>query len=340
MPIDTSLIGTAVGPNVEEVDARWAMAYAAGLGDMHDCYMDTRRDGGIIAHPMFPVCVEWQIAGKLRAKHRVTLSQAEAARGVHATQHMIFHRPIRPPMKLSTTASIEGIERRRPGPYEVVKYATVDEHGTPICTTYAGSIYREVEMNGVERPAVTPAIPVSGAAADSQRHGLAGSTSELQGATLAASRAHGLPGSTSELQGATLAASRAHGLASEAYAAEFTIAIPANAAHVYTECAHIWNPIHTDATVAAGAGLPAIMLHGTATLALAVSKIIAAEVANDPERVAEIYARFGAMVFMPSEVKLRIVGREKIAGRPTIFFEAISAEGGYAVRDGAVVLRG
>ena len=44
MPIDTSLIGTAVGPNVEEVDARWAMAYAAGLGDMQDCYMDTRRE--------------------------------------------------------------------------------------------------------------------------------------------------------------------------------------------------------------------------------------------------------------------------------------------------------
>jgi acyl dehydratase len=289
MPIDTSLIGTAVGPNVEEVDARWAMAYAAGLGDMHDCYMDTRREGGIIAHPMFPVCVEWQIAGKLRAKHRVTLSQVEAARGVHATQHMIFHRPIRPPMKLSTTASIEGIERRRPGPYEVVKYATVDEHGTPICTTYAGSIYREVEMNGVERPAVTPAIPVS---------------------------------------------------TSPSVLAEFKIAIPANAAHVYTECAHIWNPIHTDAAVAAGAGLPAIMLHGTATLALAVSKIIASEIGNDPERVAEIYARFGAMVFMPSEVKLRIVGREIIAGRPVIFFEAISAEGGYAVRDGAVVLRG
>ena len=237
---------------------------------------------------MFPVCVEWQIAGKLRAKHRVTLSQVEAARGVHATQHMIFHRPIRPPMKLSTTASIEGIERRRPGPYEVVKYATVDEHGTPICTTYAGSIYREVAMNGDERPAVTPSIPVS---------------TERSSKSLA----------------------------------EFTIAIPANAAHIYTECAHIWNPIHTDAAVAAGAGLPAIMLHGTATLALAVAKIIATEVGNDPERVAEIYARFGAMVFMPSEVKLRIVGREKIAGRPAIFFEAISAEGGYAVRDGAVV---
>jgi acyl dehydratase len=291
MPIDTSLVGTAVGPNVEEVDARWAMAYAAGLGDTLDCYIDTRRDGGIVAHPMFPVCVEWQIAGALRAKHRVTLSQAEAARGVHATQHMIFHRPIRPPMKLSTTASIVGIERRRPGPYEVVKYETVDAQGAPVCTTYAGSIYREVAMNGEERPAETPTIPACTAVSPKPL-------------------------------------------------AKFPIAIPANAAHVYTECAHIWNPIHTDAAVAAGAGLPAIMLHGTATLALAVSKIIANEAGNDPENVAEVYARFGAMVFMPSEVKLRIAGREKVAEQPAIFFQVISAEGGYAVRDGAVVLRG
>jgi acyl dehydratase len=290
MPISTSLVGTIVGPNITNVDARWAMAYAAGLGDMLDCYIDTRRAGGIITHPLFPVCAEWQIAGTLRAQHRVTLSPIEASRGVHATQHMIFHRPLRPPMNLSTTASIEGIERRRPGPYEVVKYATTDEHGAPVCTTYAGSIYREVAMDGDERPARTPPTPVCAAPAAKPL-------------------------------------------------AEFTIAVPANAAHVYTECAHIWNPIHTDAEVAAEAGLPAIMLHGTATLALAVSKIIAEEVSNQPERVAEVYARFGAMVFMPSEVVVRIVGREQFAGRPAIFFEAISAEGGHAVRDGAVVLR-
>jgi acyl dehydratase len=209
---------------------------------------------------------------------------------VHATQHMIFHRPIRPPIKLSTKASIEGIERRRPGPYEVVKYETVDEQGAAVCTTYAGSIYREVAMNGPDRPAETPAVPAC-------------------------------------------AAPSAKSLA------EYVIAIPGNAAHIYTECAHIWNPIHTDAAVAAGAGLPAIMLHGTATLALAVSKIIATEIGGDPERVAEVCGRFGAMVFMPSEVRLRIVGREKVAGRPAIFFEVISAEGGYAARDGAVVLR-
>jgi hypothetical protein len=64
MPIDTSLVGTAVRPNVEEVDARWAMAYAAGLGDMLDCYIDTRRDGGIVAHPMFPCVWHGRLLGR------------------------------------------------------------------------------------------------------------------------------------------------------------------------------------------------------------------------------------------------------------------------------------
>ena len=48
---------------------------------------------------------------------------------------------------------------------------------------------------------------------------------------------------------------------------EIRVPIGAGAAHVYTECARIWNPIHTDTAVTAKAGLPGIILHGTATLA-------------------------------------------------------------------------
>lgn len=39
--------------------------------------------------------------------------------------------------------------------------------------------------------------------------------------------------------------------------------------HAYTECARIWNPIHTERRAALAAGLPDIILHGTVTWALA-----------------------------------------------------------------------
>jgi acyl dehydratase len=82
-----------------------------------------------------------------------------------------------------------------------------------------------------------------------------------------------------------------------------------------------------------------LILHGTATLALAVSAIVKHEAGGDPEAVREIYGRFAAMVLMPSIVTLRVLARERCDRGDAIHFEAISAEGGRAIRDGIVMLR-
>lgn len=63
------------------------------------------------------------------------------------------------------------------------------------------------------------------------------------------------------------------------------IAIGPLDAHVYTECARIWNPIHTDKQVALAAGLSDIILHGTATMAKAVSVLVGEYCGGDPLRV-------------------------------------------------------
>jgi acyl dehydratase len=288
MPLDSSLVGTKVGPLATEIDVRWTMAYAAGIGDSLPAYMDTRC-AGVIAHPLFPVCFEWPAAQSIRHKTRANLSQDEAARGVHAMQHTVLHRAIRPPECLTTTAELIGIERRRPGAYEVVRFETVDEKGAPVCTTYSGNLYRQVEVKGADRPADILKVPACSSFGEPR--------------------------------------------------AEIKAPIAAGAAHVYTECARIWNPIHTDAAVAARAGLPGLILHGTATLALAVSQIIEAEASGDPLRVAQICARFGAMVLMPSEIVVRINGREKSDDGEAVFFETLTADGGRAIRDGIVMLR-
>jgi len=289
MPLDSSLVGTKVGSIASEIDARWAMAYAASLGDYLPCYLDTGRPGGIVAHPMFAVCFEWPAAGSIRHKARATLSQDEAVRGVHATHHTIVHRLVHPPEHLVTTTELIGVERRKPGAYQVAKFDTINDKGMPVCTTYYGSLYRQVEVKGPDRPAATPSLPT-------------------------------LPQPVPPRN-------------------EIRVPISAGAAHVYTECARIWNPIHTDAAVAAKAGLPGLILHGTATLGMAVSRIIEAEAGGDPERVAQIYGRFGAMVLMPSEVIVRIDAREKCDDGEAVFFEAISTAGGHAIRNGLVILR-
>ena len=110
----------------------------------------------------------------------------------------------------------------------------------------------------------------------------------------------------------------------------FSIPIAANAAHVYTECARIWNPIHTDRRVALAAGLPDIILHGTATLALAVSKLVDEFLGGEPGRVRRIGGHFRAMVLMPSNIVLEVLGQSA----DTLFFQVLTANAEPAVSQG------
>lgn len=77
------------------------------------------------------------------------------------------------------------------------------------------------------------------------------------------------------------------------------VSVAATAAHTYTECARIWNPIHTDLAYARFAGLPGTILHGTATLALTVSKVLDA-FGIAPGSLQRVRCRFSGMVLMPS----------------------------------------
>lgn len=109
--------------------------------------------------------------------------------------------------------------------------------------------------------------------------------------------------------------------------------VPGGAAHTYTECARIWNPIHTDRAVALKAGLPDIILHGTATLALAVTEIINRYSDGDPNRVTRLGGRFAAMVLMPSTIT--VVSNE-VNG--VVSYEVFNAEGQTAISKGYVVI--
>ncbi len=291
MPLNTGIVGAKGRPFVHEIDTRWLMAYAAGLGDMSACYVDTLRAGGIVGHPLFPVCFEWPVIIDARGFPGYdSLPEDERIRGVHASHDTILHRLVRPGDRLTTRGSVVGVERRKPGAYVVTRLDTVDARGERVCTTWYGSLFLGVGVEGVDRPAMDgPAAP-----------------GEIQG--------KGGPRGT------------------------YPVSVPSHAAHVYTECARIWNPIHTDAAVAARAGLPGIILHGTATLALAVSRVVESEASGDPERVRRVAGRFGAMVPMPSEVLVRVIERSSAPEGDRVRFEVLTADGKPAVRDGLAVL--
>lgn len=120
---------------------------------------------------------------------------------------------------------------------------------------------------------------------------------------------------------------------------EVAVPISAGAAHTYTECARIWNPIHTDKAVALASGLPDIILHGTANLAHGVSAVIAHRADHRPDRVRRVIGRFAAMVRLPSQITVRlweaVPSEEGLLAAP---FEVINQDGAPAVKDGVVLL--
>jgi len=110
------------------------------------------------------------------------------------------------------------------------------------------------------------------------------------------------------------------------------IQVPATAAHVYTECARIWNPIHTDVAYARAAGLPDIILHGTATLAYSVSTLLR-EFRVEAAAVRRVACRFSGMVLMPSTLSVRAAQE----GR-AIQFETSNANGEAVISRGSLLL--
>lgn len=106
-------------------------------------------------------------------------------------------------------------------------------------------------------------------------------------------------------------------------------------AHVYSECARIWNPIHTDVVAARRAGLSAPILHGTATLARAVS--IVTELAGAPlASVRRIAAMFKAPVALDSTIDVRLLGTTSTH----LWFDVRNPDGTTAIAGGMVGLSG
>lgn len=120
-------------------------------------------------------------------------------------------------------------------------------------------------------------------------------------------------------------------------AIEREIAIARAAPHVYTECADIWNPIHTERAVALAAGLPDIILHGTATWALAGIEIMRAHAGSDIARLKRFSGRFVGMVIPGAHIEVR---HARDAAHPGVIrFEVRNETGALAIDQGFAVLR-
>jgi N-terminal half of MaoC dehydratase len=117
--LSSALVGEAAGPLEQTIDARWVMAYSAGLGETDARYYDTTAAAGPWVHPLFPVCYEWPVSRRLRSLPPL---EAHKARLIHAQHDLVLHRPLRADETLQTFARIAMAAPRAPGAFVVFRF--------------------------------------------------------------------------------------------------------------------------------------------------------------------------------------------------------------------------
>ena len=107
--------------------------------------------------------------------------------------------------------------------------------------------------------------------------------------------------------------------------------------HVYTECSGIWNPIHTERRAALAAGLPDIIVHGTATWAIVGQELLRRCATGSVGRFARLAGEFRAPVIPGTTILLEY--REPVTGTGVVPFTVRNAAGEIAISNGSALFR-
>lgn len=146
MKLDSSIVGMDLAVLEHEVTWRETMNYAASVGDVNPSYFEDTRPEGIIAPPLFAVAVTWPFIGNARKEERIErLLPAEImVTMVHATEHLVFHRPVRPGDHLSIQGKVAAVLPGPKGSLMVLRLEARDKEGEQVFTEYGGAFFRGV----------------------------------------------------------------------------------------------------------------------------------------------------------------------------------------------------
>ena len=149
MKIESSFTGTPLRDYKTSVEWRGTMNYAAAVNDDNPLYFNDEAGNDIIAPPMFAVAATWPIAERIWDYIEDNNFPKDIIKTqVHYTEHLAFHRPIRPGDELTIKGRVAAIMPHRAGTVTVVRFDALDRDGGPVFTEHLGAMMRGVECAG------------------------------------------------------------------------------------------------------------------------------------------------------------------------------------------------
>lgn len=161
------MIGPAAVPVVTDGDGRTSVehtvherylrAFAAGVGDLSPALFDLDSPAGIVAHPVYPVCLEWPLI--LAGPPGLGLDDDAVHAGLHVSHEIAWTRPIRPGDTLRTTLRVETLQQRSVGVLAIFALATTGDDGEPVVESHQGVLYRGSTLGVAPIGSETPRPP-------------------------------------------------------------------------------------------------------------------------------------------------------------------------------------
>lgn len=155
MEVHSKIINTKFNEIKYDISWRDIMRYAAAIADSNPCYLDDEREGGIIAHPMFPVSLTMPIVENLA--NYVTEESVQDFQydilmtSVHYSEYIKIHRLIYPNDHIIIGTRIVALLPHRAGTHIILCCEARDNFGKPVFTEYLGGMLRGVECVGGEK---------------------------------------------------------------------------------------------------------------------------------------------------------------------------------------------
>ncbi len=299
MPLSAKIVDYEFRPLSHEIDQRWTMGFAAAIGDARPEFIDTSRPDGVTAHPLFTIALEWPVyLLVVRDLISLGLSGEDAMLATPLDHEVTLYRTIRPGHTLNTSVAVLGVQRHAQGSTIALEWTTTRGNGVMVARTTSTLLFPGVPLAGsptgvdLRSPDAvidlrSPVATITGAGALS-RHGFdqVGEQVSRRGR-------------------------RRLGVA---------------VAHVFGECANMWNPVHSDLAVALDAGRPGLTMPPTGLLAMSLSSVLQlAE--GSPGCVRRVRADFGRPVALPAELDVEL---SAVPGVPTMGFRVGAGNAGGA----------
>ncbi len=162
MPFRTSAIGARYRAREVDLTARDLLSFAAGIDAPWPATLDDARPEGLTGFPTYCASLEFNAfqGGFETGDDPVGTSAAERRRGVHAGQDSVFHAPLRPGDRLSTTGTLVSVRETRAGPLVTLLAETRNrDTGAPVVTSWVSQILRDVPLDGEPREIAAPPAP-------------------------------------------------------------------------------------------------------------------------------------------------------------------------------------